>query len=69
MKSLKIQGFAETKFPKISWDLLIFLYHVTIIQNKKEMFDKDSARFSHIVYKIQALLWTLGSATYFKEVL
>ena len=36
MDSLKIQGFAESWFPKISWDFLIFLYNVTNTWNKRK---------------------------------
>ena len=38
MDSLKIQRFAESWFPKISCNFLIFLYSVTNIRNKTEYF-------------------------------
>ena len=38
MDLLKIQGFTES-WSKIFWDFLIFLYNVTNIQNKTEMFE------------------------------
>ena len=58
MDSLNIQGFTESWFPKTSWDFLIFLYNVSNIRNKRKYLNKDSVRFSHIVYNIQALFWT-----------
>ena len=39
MDLLKIQGFTESWSPKIFWDFLIFLYNVTNIQNKTEIFE------------------------------
>ena len=39
MDSLKIQGFTEFWFPKISWDFLIFLYIVTNIWNKMDIIE------------------------------
>ena len=61
MDSLKIQGFTKSWFPKVFWDFLIFLHNVTNIRSKMKYSNKDSidsARFSHIVYEIQASLRT-----------
>ena len=51
MDSLKIPGFTESWFPKISWDFLFFLYNVTNIQNKMETFFKRfNEIYSHSVW-------------------
>ena len=57
----EIHGFtqdSESWFPKISW----FSCAMQLIFRMKEKYSnkdsKGSARFSHIVYKIQASLWT-----------